>query len=113
MLIEQFLDRYYKRYPSELELDPTIDDIYKAIGNGVSVYVDSNILVLYSLLSDGVMIYHYWCDAKYEVSIAYKQHKKFVRLFDCDVYIRSCKLFYNRKYVYEYISSLSMYKFIK
>lgn len=113
MLIDKFLDVYYKRYPNEIELDPSIEDIYNAIGSGISIYIDSNILILYSLFSDCVIIHHYWYDGQYDVRTAYRQHKKFIRLFSCDVYIKNCKSFYNKKYIYKYINNLHMYKFIK
>lgn len=113
MLVEQFLDRYYLRYPDERSSDPSIEELYNLIGKGIHMYLDSNILILYSMFKDGVVIKHYWCDAEYEPRTAYKQHKKFVRLFNCNVYIGTCKVFYNRKYIYDYSDELSMYIYVK
>lgn len=113
---EEFMQRYWTKYPLEEAIDYSLDEITELIDSGLSYYLTEFMFVIYDELSDGISVQFYCIDmGDYDqrtVRKVFVGHKRFVAMFDKPVVISDLKEFYQRKSIAIYSNKQKHWRFV-
>jgi len=114
--IEEYLTKYWEKYPQEKENDYTIEEVKEALSSVCNYFLDEHLFILYSEVDTHVYVYCYWCDvtniSKRELKKEFITHKRFIKSFNKPVYIPSMKSSFIRDYMIEYDNELKLWRFL-
>lgn len=113
---EEFMQRYWTKYPLEEAIDYSLDEITELIDSGLSYYLTEFMFVIYDELSDVIDMQFYCIDAggheRNTLKKVYVQHKRFVAMFDKPVVISDLKEFYQRSGIAVYDNKQKQWRFV-
>lgn len=112
--INDYLSRYWVKYPIEQKNDPSISQIHSFINNGGSYFLKDNIFILYRMGEDISEIVFYWCDMGgmplKKIKSTLRSHKEFIKSLGTKVYSRDIKKLFSRDYLVEYDEKLKLWR---
>jgi len=101
--IYSYLEAYWKKYPQELNVDPSFSSICSFIGNGGQYFLKNNNFILFNTHKKYIEIVFYWCDMENlplsKVKQTLKNHKNFIKQFNKPVYSKYVKDLFKRDYL--------------
>lgn len=114
--INQYLSKYWSKYPQEQSCDPSYIDIKSFIENGGSYFLKDNIFIIYKLENTSANILHYWCDMKDMTKNIIKKtltnHRAFINSLDMPVYSESIKDLFKRNYLVAFDTNRNLWRWI-
>lgn len=114
--INNYLSRYWAKYPAELECDPPYKKIIAWINNGGKYFLKDNIFIIYSVNDKLAAIMFYWCDMKdiprKILKNTLKNHKEFINSLPVPAYSRAIKELFDRKYLVSYDDKTKLWRWL-